>query len=173
MLLLNAADPAALRHALPALADLPTAGMPLAADPASLPPLGWQAPAARHALAALLAAPAWLRVGGGCGLDVMFPVFTHGWNSATAGRGGGLNARCTARHPPQSTCTAPTLSTHGHCPPSCADLYRSCLHQIGPLSFFVAAGSHPGSAVRAPAARRHRPGLDHRCRRRGLCPPTA
>jgi hypothetical protein len=46
--------------------------MPLAADPASLPPLGWQAPAARHALAALLAAPAWLRVSGGCVWDAVF-----------------------------------------------------------------------------------------------------
>ena len=61
VLLLNSGDPAALRHSLPALADLPTAAMPLAAQPSGLPALGWQLPAARSAVQQLLAAGEWLR----------------------------------------------------------------------------------------------------------------
>lgn len=61
VLLLNSDDPAALRHSLPALADLPTAAMPLAASPSGLPALGWQMPAARAAVQQLLAAGEWLR----------------------------------------------------------------------------------------------------------------
>ena len=61
MLLLNSDEPAALRHSLPALADLPTAAMPLAAAPSGLPALGWQLPAARAAVQQLLAAGEWLR----------------------------------------------------------------------------------------------------------------
>ena len=53
-------------HALPALADLPTAGMPLAQSAAELPALGWQLPAAKAAVQQLLAAGEWLQVGGGC-----------------------------------------------------------------------------------------------------------
>lgn len=61
MLLLNSDEPAALRHSLSALADLPTAAMPLAAAPSGLPALGWQLPAARAAVQQLLAAGEWLR----------------------------------------------------------------------------------------------------------------
>ncbi|PRW20477.1 DNA polymerase epsilon catalytic subunit A [Chlorella sorokiniana] len=61
VLLLNSDEPAALRHSLPALADLPTAAMPLAAAPSGLPTLGWQLPAARAAVQQLLAAGEWLR----------------------------------------------------------------------------------------------------------------
>lgn len=64
MLLLSSDDTQALAHSLPALADLPTAGMPLAAGAAALPALGWQAPAARAAVQQLLAAGDWLRVSG-------------------------------------------------------------------------------------------------------------
>lgn len=61
MLLLNSDDPQALLHTLPALADLPTAGMPLAQSAADLPALGWQLPAARGAVQQLLGAGSWLR----------------------------------------------------------------------------------------------------------------
>lgn len=67
VLLLSAEEPAALRHALPALGDLPTAGVPLGgAGTASLPPLGWQLPAARAAVAQLQTAGEWLQVRGCC-----------------------------------------------------------------------------------------------------------
>lgn len=78
VLLLNTEDPEALRHALPALGDLPAACMPPAAVAAALPALGWQLPAARGAVQQLLAAGDWLQVrcggrvfcaemqGGGC-----------------------------------------------------------------------------------------------------------
>ena len=61
VLLLNCDEPQALRHALPALADLPTAAMPLAAPASALPALGWQLPAARAAVQQMLAAGEWLR----------------------------------------------------------------------------------------------------------------
>lgn len=61
VLLLNSDEPQALRHALPALADLPTAAMPLAAPTSALPALGWQLPASRSAVQQLLAAGEWLR----------------------------------------------------------------------------------------------------------------
>ena len=57
MLLVTSPEGAALRHALPALGDLPC--LALAADPSDsrYPPLGWQLPALRAAAARLLAAP--------------------------------------------------------------------------------------------------------------------
>lgn len=61
MLLLNSDDQQGLLHALPALAELPTAGMPLAQSAAALPALGWQLPAARAAVQQLLSAGEWLR----------------------------------------------------------------------------------------------------------------
>lgn len=63
MLLLSCDDAQSLRHALPALADLPTAGMPLSQPASALPPLSWQVPAARAAMVQLLAAGEWLQVG--------------------------------------------------------------------------------------------------------------
>lgn len=69
VLLLNSDDQQALRHALPALGELPTAGMPLVGSAAALPALGWQLPAARGAVQQLLAAGEWLQVrarGRGC-----------------------------------------------------------------------------------------------------------
>ena len=65
VLLLNSDDQQGLMHALPALADLPTACMPLAQSAAELPALGWQLPAAKAAVQQLLAAGEWLQVGGG------------------------------------------------------------------------------------------------------------
>lgn len=61
VLLLNTDDQQGLLHSLPALADLPTAGMPVAAPTSALPALGWQLPAARAAVAQLLAAGEWLQ----------------------------------------------------------------------------------------------------------------
>lgn len=60
-MLLSCDDPQGLAHSLPALADLPTAAMPLAGSAAALPALGWQLPAARAAVVQLQAAGAWLR----------------------------------------------------------------------------------------------------------------
>lgn len=62
VLLLNTDDQQALRHSLPALGELPTAGMPLAGSSAALPALGWQLPAVRGAVQQLLAAGDWLQV---------------------------------------------------------------------------------------------------------------
>ncbi|KAL4450230.1 hypothetical protein ABPG77_010899 [Micractinium sp. CCAP 211/92] len=61
VLLLNTDDQQALRHSLPALGELPTAGMPLAGSSAALPALGWQLPAVRGAVQQLLAAGDWLQ----------------------------------------------------------------------------------------------------------------
>ncbi len=62
VLLLNTDDQQALRHSLPALGELPTAGMPLAGSSTALPALGWQLPAVRGAVQQLLAAGDWLQV---------------------------------------------------------------------------------------------------------------
>lgn len=68
LVLLGAPDVGELRHAIPALADYPSAAVPL--DPhasGAFPALGWQLPATKAALAQLVQMPQWLQVGGDAG----------------------------------------------------------------------------------------------------------
>ena len=134
VLLLNSDDQQGLMHALPALADLPTAGMPLAQSAAELPALGWQLPAAKAAVQQLLAAGEWLQVGGGCA------GWAVAWRSVFFCILSGHCSVCSVGPPVLASSSPHPLRLPAlYCPTRCCT-----------------AGAHPGCAVRPPAPEHHR-----------------